>query len=184
MIRTERLWLRPWSDADLAPFAALNADPETMRWLGGPLARPASDALVARFEASWRERGFGPFAVEIPGRARFAGFVGLAVPAFEASFAPCVEIGWRLAREFWGQGYASEAARACLVLGFRELGLDEIVSFTAVGNEASRRVMERIGMLRDRAHDFDHPSLAPGHPLRAHVLYRLSRSLFEEQHRS
>jgi RimJ/RimL family protein N-acetyltransferase len=179
-VRTERLLLRTWRDEDLAPFAALNADADAMRWLGGPLARASSDALAARIRAAWRERGFGPFAVEVPGQAAFAGFVGLSVPDFEAPFTPCVEIGWRLARELWGRGYASEAARACLRFGFRELGLAEVVSFTASGNAASRRVMERIGMRRDPAGDFEHPKLAPGHPLRSHVLYRLPRPSWQE----
>jgi len=105
----------------------------------------------------------------------FAGFTGLAVPRFEAHFTPCVEVGWRLAREHWGRGYATEAARAALADGFERLGLDEIVSFTAAGNLPSRRVMEKLGMKHDSADDFDHPSLAPGHPLRRHVLYRIRR---------
>jgi len=122
------------------------------------------------------ERGFGFWAIEVPGEAEFAGFTGLAVPRFTSHFTPCVEIGWRIAHEHWGRGYAPEAARAALAHGFEGLGLDEIVSFTAVANLRSRRVMEKLGMSRDPADDFEHPSLAPGHPLRRHVLYRVRRS--------
>ena len=118
---------------------------------------------------------FGHWAVEVPGRADFIGYVGLSVPQFEAHFTPCVEIGWRLARDHWGSGYASEAARAALDFGFRNLGLDQIVSFTVPGNWRSRRVMERIGMCGTPHDDFDHPALPEGHPLRRHVLYRIDR---------
>jgi len=177
-LRTERLLLRPWRDDDLAPFAALNADPEVMRWLGGPLAREASDALAARIRAGWAAHGLGLFALEVPGETAFAGFVGLAVPDFAAAFTPCVEVGWRLARAHWGRGYATEAARAALAFGFGPRALAEIVSFTTAANAPSRRVMERLGMTRDPSGDFEHPKLAPGHPLRAHVLYRITREAF------
>jgi len=145
-----------------------------MQYLPGALSRQASDALAARIAAQWDERGFGLWAVEVPGVAPFAGFVGLSIPSFEAPFAPCVEIGWRLAAPFWGRGYASEAARAALAFGFENLRLAEIVSFTTPDNLRSRRVMEKIGMLRDPADDFDHPALPAGHPLRRHVLYRIA----------
>ena len=172
-LRTERLLLRGWRDADLEPFAALNGDPETMRYFPAPLTREESDALAARARAQIEAEGWGLWAVEVPGVADFAGFVGLAIPSFEASFTPAVEVGWRLAREHWGKGYATEAARAAVAHGFGELGLDEIVSFTLRLNEPSIRVMERIGMTRDPAEDFDHPRVPVGHPLRPHVLYRL-----------
>jgi RimJ/RimL family protein N-acetyltransferase len=112
--------------------------------------------------------------VEVRGGAAFAGFVGLSVPRFEAHFAPCVEIGWRLAAQHWGHGYATEGARAALAFGFGTLGLEEIVAFTAPRNVRSRRVMEKIGMTYDPADDFDHPLLPEGHPLRRHVLYRIA----------
>lgn len=164
--------LRRWRDDDRAPFAALNADPRVVEFLPGPLSRAQSDALAERIAAHFVEHGFGLWAVEAPGEIPFAGFVGLSVPAFDAAFTPCVEVGWRLASSCWGRGYASEAARAALACGFERLGLAEIVSFTVPANLRSRRVMERLGMSRDPADDFDHPALPDGHPLRRHVLYR------------
>jgi len=175
-LRTERLLLRRFRPGDLAPFAELNADPEVMRHFERPLARAESDALAARIDEHFEEHGFGLFAVELLGDGAFAGFVGLSVPRFEAHFTPCVEIGWRLARSQQGCGYATEGARAALAFGFERLGLDEIVSFTVPANAASRRVMEKLGLARDPADDFDHPALAESHPLRRHVLYRLRAS--------
>jgi RimJ/RimL family protein N-acetyltransferase len=169
---TPRLRLRPWRDEDLAPFAEMNADPKVMEFLPKPLDRAESDALAARIRDHFACRGFGLWAVEVPGVADFIGFVGLSVPTFEAHFTPCVEVGWRLASEYWGRGYATEAARAALDYGFRRLELAEIVSFTVPANLRSRRVMERIGMIHSPADDFDHPALPEGHPLRRHVLYR------------
>lgn len=173
VLRTERLILRPPGDEDLAPFAAMNADPEVMRHFPATLSRAESDAMVVRNRDGFAARGFGNWAIEVPGVTSFAGFVGLSVPRFQAHFSPCVEIGWRLATSFWGQGYATEGARAALGFGFDTLKLPEIVSFTVVANQPSRRVMERLGMRRDPADDFDHPSMAEGHPMRRHVLYRL-----------
>ncbi len=170
-LRTPRLLLRHWRDEDLEPFAALNGDPEVMRWFPSTMSRAASDALAMGQRALLEERGWGLWAIEAP--EGFVGFVGLNEPRFEAHFTPAAEVGWRLARSAWGKGYATEAARAALAFGFDELRLDEVVSFTTVGNERSRRVMERLGMTRDPADDFDHPLLPPGHPLRRHVLYRL-----------
>jgi RimJ/RimL family protein N-acetyltransferase len=174
-IRTERLLLREWRDSDRAPYAALNADPEVVEHLGGALDRAASDAMIERIVARWAADGHGLWAVERLDDGTFIGFVGLAAPAFEASFTPCVEVGWRLARAAWGHGFATEAAREALRFGFETLGLDEIVSFTVPANGRSRAVMERLGMIRDPADDFDHPNRPPGDPLRRHVLYRLSR---------
>jgi RimJ/RimL family protein N-acetyltransferase len=174
-IQTLRLRLRLWRDEDLPAFAALNADPKVMEFLSRPLDRGASDALAARIRDHFARRDFGLWAVEVPGVADFIGFVGLSVPAFEAPLTPCVEVGWRLAHEHWGQGYATEAAGAALAFGFRHLGLEEIVSFTVPANRRSRGVMERIGMTRTPADDFDHPALPEGHPLRRHVLYRAIR---------
>jgi ribosomal-protein-alanine N-acetyltransferase len=173
VLLTPRLTLRGWRPEDRAPFAALNADPEVMRHLPAPLARAESDALVDRIEAHFGRHGFGLWAVEIVGVEPFVGYVGLAVPSFQAAFTPCVEIAWRLARTFWGQGYATEAARAAAHYGFETLRLPELLAFTVPGNVASRRVMEKLGMARDPADDFDHPVLPPGHALRRHVLYRL-----------
>jgi RimJ/RimL family protein N-acetyltransferase len=175
-LRTPRLCLRRWRATDAAPFAAMNADPRVMEHFPTVLSRAQSDALLARITAHLEEHGFGLWAVEIPGVAPLVGFVGLSRPQFQAHFTPCVEIGWRLAAEHWGRGYASEAAAVALGFGFERLGLPEIVSFTVPGNLRSRRVMERLGMTHDPTDDFDHPILPEGHPLRRHVLYRRKRS--------
>ncbi|HMP01832.1 MAG TPA: GNAT family N-acetyltransferase [Gemmatales bacterium] len=172
-LRTPRLWLRRWRPEDRAPFAALNADPQVMEHMPSVATRAESDAQADRIAAHFAEHGFGLWAMEVPGVTSFAGFVGLSIPRFEAFFTPCVEIGWRLAAEFWGRGYATEGARAALAFGFDSLRLPEIVSFTTLTNERSRRVMERIGLSHDPAEEFDHPLLPPGHRLRRHVLYRL-----------
>jgi len=172
-IRTERLLLRGWRAEDRAPFAEIGADAEAMRHYPSILTRAESDACMERYEREWAREGFGKWAVEIPGVAAFAGSVGLATLSFEASFTPCVEIGWRLAREHWGRGYATEAARAAIEDGFTRARLDEIVAFTVPANTRSIRVMERLGM--KFAGEFDHPVIAAGHPLRRHVLYRLDR---------
>jgi RimJ/RimL family protein N-acetyltransferase len=174
-LRTARLRLRRWLPADSAPFAALNADPQVMEHFPATLSRVESDARVSIIESHFEKYGFGLWAVEIIDVAPFAGFIGLTVPNFEAHFTPCVEIGWRLAAAHWGQGYATEGARAVLAFGFEELGLDEIVSFTVPANLRSRRVMEKIGMVHDPEDDFDHPNLRQGDPLRRHVLYRVAR---------
>jgi len=178
LLATERVRLRPWRDADLAPFAALNADPVVMEHFPAVLSRAESDAAAERIRRELAERGFGLWALELPGVAPFVGFTGLSVVRFDAPFTRAgevIEIGWRIAREHWGRGYATEAASQALAFGFERLGLAEIVSFTAAGNEKSRRVMEKLGMTHDPTDDFEHPSLAPGHPLRRHVLYRIRR---------
>lgn len=176
-LRTERLLLRRWRAEDREPFAALNADPPVMEHFPGPYSRAESDAAVDRIEAHFQQHGFGLWAVEIPDVAPFAGFVGLSIPRFEASFTPCVEIGWRLAADHWGRGYATEGARAALAFGFESLRLNEIVSYTVPENVRSRRVMEKLGMTHDASHDFDHPLLPAGHKLSRHVLYRIARSV-------
>ncbi|CAN5642639.1 GNAT family N-acetyltransferase [soil metagenome] len=173
-LRTDRLVLRTWREADLAPFAAMNADPEVVRYLPGPLSRAGSDAFAAKIRARFEDDDVGLWAVEVLATGEFVGFTGLSRPSFAAPFLPAVEVGWRLARAAWGLGYATEAARAAVADGFGRVGLTEIVSFTVLANERSRAVMRRLGMTRDRAGDFEHPSLPPGHPLRQHVLYRLA----------
>jgi RimJ/RimL family protein N-acetyltransferase len=170
-LRTERLLLRRWLPSDRSAFAALNADARVMAHLPAVLTRDESDAVAERIEWHFDRHGFGLWALEIPGTVPFAGFVGLSVPRFDAHFTPCVEIGWRLAAEHWGRGYATEAARATLAFAFGEAGLVEVVSFTVPENLRSRRVMERIGMARNPADDFDHPYVPDG--LRRHVLYRI-----------
>ena len=175
VLRTERLILREWRPEDREPFAALNSDPRVMECMPALLPRAQSDALARRSEQHFAKHGFGPWAVEVPDVAPFVGFVGLSVPAFDAHFTPCVEIGWRLAAEHWGHGYATEAALASARFAFDELEMTELVSFTTPQNVRSRAVMRRIGMTHDEADDFDHPRLPPGHRLRRHVLYRLTR---------
>lgn len=177
-LRTPRLTLRRWCPADRAPFAALNADPRVMEHLSRGLRREESDELVDRIEAGFGARGFGLWAVEVRASGGFIGFIGLAVPSFEAHFMPAIEVGWRLARPAWGHGYATEGARAALGFGFGEAGLEEIVALTTPGNRRSRAVMERLGMRCDPADDFEHPALPEGDPLRSHVLYRLRRGDF------
>jgi RimJ/RimL family protein N-acetyltransferase len=174
-LRTERLLLRPFRDDDLPAFAAMNADPKVMEFFPSLLSREESDALVARLREAFDRRGHGLWAIEIPGRASFAGFAGLAHPTFQAHFTPCVEIGWRLAAGHWGRGYATEAAAAVLGAAFVHVGLEEVVAFTSLDNRRSRRVMEKLGMRRDPADDFDHPALPEGHPLRRHILFRIDR---------
>jgi RimJ/RimL family protein N-acetyltransferase len=177
---TARLRLRQWRDADRTPFAALNADPEVMKYFAGLVPRAASDRSIDVWQAELAERGWSNWAVEVVRTGEFIGFVGLSVPRrAELPFMPCVEIGWRLAREFWGQGYATEAARAALRVGFERLDLSEIVSFTSLVNRPSRAVMERIGML-DSGEDFDHPALPEGSELRRHCLCRLARARWYE----
>lgn len=174
-IRTPRLLLREWRDEDIEPFAAMSADAEVMALLMGPLDRARSDEWVAGKRAFWREHRFGEWVVELPGEAAFAGVVGLSRIGYEAHFTPAVEAAWRLARPYWGRGYAYEAARAALDDGFVRLGLGEIVAVTTPANRRSRGLMERLGMVRDGDGDFDHPRVPAGHPLKRHVLYRLRR---------
>jgi 3-dehydroquinate dehydratase/shikimate dehydrogenase len=175
-LRTERLLLRAWRQTDRAHYARMNADPRVMEFFPATQTREESDAMADRIDAHFTEHGYGIWAVEVPGEADFIGFVGLWHTTFEASFTPCLEVGWRLASEFWGRGYAPEGARASLKFAFETLGRDEVVSFTAPANTRSRRVMEKIGMQRDEQGDFDHPRVPDGHPLKRHVLYRLKRS--------
>jgi RimJ/RimL family protein N-acetyltransferase len=176
-----RLCLRRWRDTDRDAFAAMNSDARVMQFFASCLSRDESDAMVDRIEEHFGHRGFGLWAIEVPGVAPFVGFAGLTVlaaPPFGARCTPCVEVGWRLAFEHWGHGYATEAARLALGYAFGTLALSEVVSFTSVINLRSRAVMERLGMRRDPADDFDHPKLPEGHPLRRHVLYRLDSNSY------
>jgi RimJ/RimL family protein N-acetyltransferase len=169
-----RVRLRPWRDEDREAFAALNSDPRVMEFFASPLSRLESDAMVEGIQKHFNHYGFGLWALEVPNVAPFIGFTGLAVKKFAAPFTPCVEVGWRLAFEHWGCGYATEAARLALGYAFGMLALAEVVSYTSVTNRRSRAVMERLGMRRDPAEDFDHPALPEGHPFQRHVLYRLN----------
>jgi ribosomal-protein-alanine N-acetyltransferase len=174
-IETPRLLLRDWTDADAEPFAAMNADPRVMEFFPAALDRARSDELMARIRAGFASRGYGQYATEDKSSGRFIGFIGIAPVPFAAPFTPAIEVGWRLARESWGSGYATEGALATVDHALDTLGLGRLVSFTSEWNRRSRRVMEKIGMAHDPAEDFDHPGLPPGHKLRRHVLYRIDR---------
>jgi len=176
VLETARLRLRRWRQSDRAPFARMNADPRVMEFFPKCLTREESDAGVSRIQAHFQRLGFGLYAAELREENRFIGYIGLAIPSFEAHFTPCVEIGWRLEPGCWGQGLATEGARAVVTHAFDVLDIPELVSFTVPTNVASRRVMEKIGMSHNPAEDFDHPSIPEGHALRRHVLYRMSRS--------
>lgn len=172
-LRTERLLLRPWRESDRAPFAAMNADPNVMEHFPALSALDESNAAVDRIVARMGQQGFGLWAVEVPGVAEFVGFIGLN-PADAVLGRPVLEIGWRLAADHWGRGYATEGARASLAHAFDGLGRDEVVSFTTTANGRSRRVMEKIGMTRRPEDDFDHPGVPETWPGRRHVLYRIT----------
>lgn len=177
-LETRRLRLRPWQKEDLEPLAALNADPRVMEHFPGCMSRQEGDAMAGPLAAHFEQYGFGIWSVEASGVAEFIGLVGLTVPRFEAGFTPCVDVGWRLTAEFWGLGYASEAARAAVRHGFDGVGLTEIVSYTVPQNWRSRRVMERLGMTRSPEVDFEHPLIDEGHSLWRHVFHRLSRAIW------
>jgi RimJ/RimL family protein N-acetyltransferase len=180
-LETPRLRLRKWRDADRVPFALMNADPIVMEYYPAVLTAAESDAFVDQIEQTFASEHVGLWAVEAPGVSPFIGYVGLWPVRFAAAFAPAVEVGCRLAKEYWGRGYAVEAAQAALTDGFDRLGFSEIVSFTSVINHRSRRVMEKLGMTHDPQDDFDHPNLPKGHPLRAHVLYRINPTQLAER---
>lgn len=172
-IKTTRLLLRHWKNEDLEAFAKMNADPRVMEYFPSVLSRQESDDLAKRIIQRFEENGWGFWAVAVTGVADFIGFVGLNQPDFEAPFMPAVEIGWRIAYDFWGKGYATEAATAALEYGFETLNLDKIVAFTAEDNMRSRQVMEKIGMHRSPEEDFDHPKVSVEYSMRRQVLYRV-----------
>lgn len=180
MIKTERLLLRPWCEEDLESFAKLNADPRVMEFFPRVMPREDSDLFARKIMMLLEQQGWGYWAASIPGQADFIGAIGLAHVSFDADFTPAVEVGWRLAYDFWNKGYATEGARAALKYGFETLKLDEIVSLTSVNNVRSRRVMEKIGMTHDEKGDFDHPKVPEGHPLRRHALYRIRTGYFTQ----
>ncbi len=173
MYQTERLILRPWREDDLPSFAQMNADPEVMRYFLKPLTGDESREYFESFRQRMIENGFGFWALEERSSGELAGFVGLNRPGYTLPFSPCVEIGWRLRKTFWGKGYAPEAAARALRVGFEEYGLESIVAFTALPNMPSQRVMEKIGMSREG--EFDHPMVPENHPLLRHVWYKIRR---------
>ncbi|MGD9738727.1 MAG: GNAT family N-acetyltransferase [Bauldia sp.] len=172
-ILTERLILRDWRPEDRPAFAAMNADPRVMHFLRGPMSAADADSMIDRFTAEIVREGLGIFAVEEAVSGRLVGMIGLHRIRPSIPIAPAVEVAWRLAADTWGQGYASEGARACLAFGFDEIGLPEIVAYATAPHAASRRVMEKIGLRRSAADDFDHPELPMDDPFRRHVVYRL-----------
>lgn len=177
-LETERLLLRHWKKSDLPLFAALNADPRVMEHFPKALSKQESDELAGKFEEELQEKKYGLWALEIKASSRFIGFAGLHAPDFSAHFTPCIEIGWRLAYDAWGQGYAIEAASKVLEYAFSVLGLEEVVSFTAAVNFRSIKLMRKLGMFHDKEDDFFHPKLPKGHPLGPHVLYRMRKEQY------
>lgn len=178
-ITTERLLLRPWSESDVAPFAQMNTDPEVVEYLPSPISESESRQFVRRIQDHFAEHGYGLYVLEKREDGSFLGYTGLNWAAFESHFTPALEVGWRLVRDAWGQGFATEAARACMAGIFLETDISEIVSFTVPANTRSAAVMQRLGMTRDPADDFIHPRLGPDHPLGPHILYRLDRGQWE-----
>jgi RimJ/RimL family protein N-acetyltransferase len=174
-VTTHRLLLRQWRDEDLPLFARINADPQVMKYFPSVLSIEQSNAMAHNLRAVISQKGWGFWAVELAASGEFIGFVGLNEPAYELPFAPCVEVGWRLAKAYWGRGYATEAGRAALAVAFDALALPEVVSFTPVPNKKSRAVMERLGMT-DARQNFMHPAVPEKHPLREHVLYRITHA--------
>ncbi|MGA7161374.1 MAG: GNAT family N-acetyltransferase [Bacteroidota bacterium] len=173
ILETERLVLRTWKESDILPFSIMNGDSQVMKFFPNILSHDETFALYERITTDIDRRGFGLFAVEAKQTENFMGFIGFDEPRFSAYFTPCVEIGWRLDKRFWDQGYATEGAKACLEYGFSNLGFKEVVSFTSKLNTKSIAVMKKIGMVYES--DFEHPKVVEGHPLRKHVLYRISR---------
>ncbi len=180
-LHTQRLTLRRWSQSDVEPFAEMNFDSEVMEFFPKTLSLEESVDLIRKIEEHFEKNGFGLWAVEIKTTKEFIGFVGLSIPSFEAHFMPCIEIGWRIKRSAWGNGYATEAAKKVVEDGFTRVGLSEIVSFTSILNQRSIKVMERIGMNRDLAGDFLHPLVADESHLKAHILYRLSQCNWQKE---
>jgi len=174
-LNTERLTLRRWKESDLAPFTAMNMDAEVMQYFPSLITPEQTKKMIDKIEEGFTEKGFGLWAAEITETNEFIGFTGLSVPIFSAHFTPCIEIGWRIAPAYWGQGYAPEAAREILKDAFKRLKLPELVSFTAKANSNSIRVMRKLGMIRDPKEDFIHPLIEKNTRLAEHVLYRLSK---------
>ncbi len=181
MIETKRLILRRWKDSDLMPASIMCSDPDVREFYPDRLSSEETKLMIERIEARTDKYGFGLWAAELKETGAFIGFIGAQVPGFDAHFMPCVEIGWHLAKEYWGKGYAVEGAKATCRVLFENFGQSEVVAMTAVANHRSRRVMEKLGMTHDPADDFDHPKLPEDHKLRRHVLYRLKKTCHSER---
>ena len=180
MYETQRLILRDWCDSDTESFVALNQNPQVMEFFPDILTKQQSVDLLIKLKDEISQRGFGFYACELKANHAFIGMVGLHVPDFNAHFTSCVEIGWRIASNYWRQGLALEAAQKYLEIGFIEFNLQEIVSFTARTNRRSIKLMQNLGMVRDDCGDFYHPKLPQGHQLSLHVLYRMRKALWED----
>lgn len=182
MVETSRLILRQWKSEDALPFYHLNSDAEVMRYFPQCLSREQSDAVIKRLTDMIDEKDWGFWAAERKDNGEFIGFVGLLAQSeqSEIPFTPFVEIGWRLSRANWGAGFASEAALGALSYAFCQIGVEAVYAFTALDNQPSRKVMERIGM-QNTGRDFNHPKLESGHPLQRHCLYRISLNEWKKQ---
>ena len=178
-LETDRLLLRQWIDQDLPIFAALNSDPEVMKYFPALLTREESNAMAEKCKSLIAERGWGAWAVELKSSGEFFGFVGLHIPKSNLPFSPCVEIAWRLHKQFWGNGYATEAAQKALSFAFSALNLEDVVSFTTTTNFRSRSVMERLGF-SNTYQNFEHPDIQKGHALQEHVLYKITKIQWQE----
>lgn len=179
MLKTERLILRQWTNDDFSPFSKICGDAEVIEFYPKPLTEEESYGLGSRIQSLIKERGWGFWAIELPNRKKFIGFVGLHIPKESLPCSPCVEIGWRIAKEFWNQGYATEAAKESLRYAFTTLNLNEVVSFTTVANVRSQAVMQKIGM-SNTGNNFMHPDIEVTHPLCEHVLYKISKLDWEK----
>ena len=177
IIGTTRLILRTFEEKDIEPLSLINQDPKVCEFLPVMLSRAETEMMIKKFIDHHNKNKFSPYAVELKSTNEMIGWCGLMIPGFEAHFTPCVETGWRLGSQHWNQGYATEAAKAVLQYAFETLDLKEIVSFTAVNNIRSRRVMEKIGLHHNPLDDFDHPKIEKSHPLCRHVLYRITKNL-------
>ncbi len=182
-LHTKRLILRPWHQSDLGPFAEFNADPRVMEFYPNILTREESDALAEKMQKEFAMRGYGFWAVEVPGIASFIGYIGLNYWDLKMEFSPCIDIGWRLGFAYWGKGYATEGALGALEYGFKSLKFAEIVSMATIGNTRSHHVMKRLGMKTNAAENFQHPKLPKDHPLSWRVLYRLASKEWDNLHK-
>jgi len=175
MLKSNRLLLRQWTEGDFLPFAEICADEEVMAFFPKPQTQQESYEMAEKIQSLIKSRGWGFWAIEIPNKHKFIGFVGLHIPKDSLPFSPCVEIGWRLSKSHWGKGYATEAANAALEYAFNKLNLNEVVSFTTLANVRSIAVMQKIGM-RNTDQNFMHPDIENSHPLCEHVLYKINKS--------
>lgn len=177
IIYTERLKLRRWIDADFMPFAEMNKDIDVMQYFPKILTGDQMASMIERINAHFNRHGFGLFAIEKKSTGEFIGYTGFMIPSFESFFTPCIEIGWRLKKEEWNKGYATEAAKSCLEYGFKKLQFKKVYSFTSSLNKASEKVMQKIGMIKEG--EFNHPDIAPGNILCRHALYKIENKIFQ-----